>query len=92
MEYSTILSQNSLGWTKENHNNWVRITGISSTDILDQFRDLGVNIKFLLPPGKCLLLNLIDHYNPVMSDTPAEHVIQPTQETFQDRLMYNFLQ
>ena len=61
----------------KNYINSARIAALSSKDNLNQLRDLGVNIKFLLPPGECLPLNLFHHHYPVMSEQPSPTVIQP---------------
>jgi hypothetical protein len=71
MAYSEVRSQNSPGEILQNYNNSARIVALSSKDILNQLRDLGVNIKFLIPPGECLASNLFHQHNPDMSEHPS---------------------
>jgi hypothetical protein len=55
----------------KNYNNSAKIAALSSKDILNQIRDLGVNIKFLLPLYEYLPSNPFHHHNPVMSEQPS---------------------
>jgi hypothetical protein len=64
--YSDVLSQNPPGETLEKLQQFSK----NCCSILNQLRDLGVNIKFLLPPGECLPSNLFHHQNPVTTELP----------------------
>jgi len=78
-------------FTWKSYNNSARISAISSKDILNQLKDLGVNINFLLPPGECMPSNLFHHHSPAMSEQPNPTSHPAHTRDFQDRLKHSFV-
>jgi len=84
--YSDILSQNTPGETLEKIQQFSK----NCCSILNQLRDLGVNIKFLLPQGECHHQTSFTTKTQLHLNTPVQQVIQPIQETSQDKLKHSF--
>ena len=79
-------------FTWKNYNNSARIAALSSKDILNELRDLGVNIKFIILQVNVCNQTSFTTTTQICLNSPIQQVIQPIQENFQDnRLKHTFV-